>query len=314
MQLSGGKYIQWRNLVWKTFSGYRKSFYFLQTLIFYAIYFTDNVFQMLKDGLGKIKVIDGSLIISRSFPIVSLDFFEDLEEIKGVYTPDVKEEEDVKRTKRKKYALELTENENLQVLFTDSEASKRNSKRSVKIRSQEGKEGDPEQGSAFIHYNPKLCKKEITNLLKSSGMKDPAPIDISYGTNGDKAICSTNKLNLTITTYGDSADLYFTNYQKYLYDKSVDTRQLLKYEINYIEVSEATYKAKNLTKFQGREACGGGDWKTRDEPPSDIETHQHGNAEWPQEQTFIRPLKPFTYYAVYVSTMIGKFSIVTIAD
>ena len=273
-------------------------------LIIYAVYFTDNVFQLLADGLGKIKVIDGSLTISRSFPIVSLDFFEDLEEIRGIHTVDV-------GTKRKNYALELTENENLQVLFPD--ASERANRKNVTISSHKGEDGDKEQGSAFIHYNPKLCRKEITNLLEYSGMRDPDKTDISYGTNGDKAICSTNKLNLTFEIHlwdgldswmegQDTVDLWFTNYQKYLFEKGVDTRQLLKYEINYIEISDETYARKNLTKYQGRDACGGSEWITYDKKPSS----SGSVTTWVEEQSFIRPLKPFTCYAVYVTTMIGK--------
>ena len=90
----------------------------------------------------------------------------------------------------------------------------------------------------------------------------------------------------------------------------MDIRQLLKYEINYIEISKETHERRNLTKFLGRDACGGSDWQTTDHKPSDsYHIDQHGNTEWANEQTFIRPLKPFTYYAVYVTTMIGKTSL-----
>ena len=277
-----------------------------------------DAWELLKEGLGKIKVIRGSLIISRSAPIVSLDFFTDLEVIRNVHIDDGSSDvNDSIETRRTNYALELTENENLRVLFP--EASRRANKKNVIIRSQKGEDAQPERGSASIHYNPKLCKKEIKKLLEYSKMKQPQPIDISYGTNGDKAICSEAKLDLNVVPFHDTCDVFIENYQEVLFNKGIDTRQLLKYEINYREISREVYQAslqadesKKLSKYEKRDACGESDWKISDHKPSGGKGKpvKDGNGgvvmEWVKEQSLLRPLKPFTYYAVYVTTMIGK--------
>ena len=127
--------------------------------------FLGDAWERLKEGLGKIKVIDGALVISRSAPIVSLDFFEDLELIKGIHVKQTESgsNESSGNKIRTHYALELTENENLRMLFPDS-------RKKVIIQTRGGEDGTPEKGSASIHYNPKLCKKEITKLLEHSNM------------------------------------------------------------------------------------------------------------------------------------------------
>ena len=289
-------------------------------------YILGDAFDLLQKGLGKIKTIRGSLIISRSAPIVSLAFFKDLEIIRNVHIDDGSSDvNDSQQTRRTNYALELTENENLRVLFP--EASRRSNKKNVIIRSQKGENAEPEKGSASIHYNPKLCKKEIEKLLQYSEMKQPQLIDISYGTNGDKAICSEATLGLSVVPFYDTCDVFIENYQEVLANKQIDTRQLLKYEINYREISEEVYKAstcngstedgvtceedKRLSKYEKRDACGESDWKISDHKPSGGKpTVKDGTGDvtidWVKEQSLLRPLKPFTYYAIYVTTMIGR--------
>ena len=66
----------------------------------------------LKENLGKVKIITGSLKIKRSFPIMSLDFFESLEMIEGIQPEPARGDEPTN-----KYSLEISENENLQKLF-----------------------------------------------------------------------------------------------------------------------------------------------------------------------------------------------------
>ena len=322
LQLSGGKYL----LIYHLISESKIKFQVPLNALY--LDFTNQIlgdaWELLKEGLGKIKTIRGSLIISRSAPIVSLDFFTDLEVIRNVHIDDGSSDvNDSQETRRTSYALELTENENLRVLFPD--ASRRANKKNVIIRSQKGEDAEPERGSASIHYNPKLCKKEIKDLLRNSQMKEPQPIDISYGTNGDKAICSEATLGLSVVPFHDWCDVFIENYQEVLANKGVDTRQLLKYEINYREISEEVYKAstcdertglcdesKKLSKYEKRDACGESDWKISDHKPSGGKGKpvEDGSGdfkiEWVQEQSLLRPLKPFTYYAVYVTTMIGK--------
>ena len=59
--------------------------------------FTENVVDELEDNLGRVTVITGSLKVSRSFPIVSLDFFKSLREIQGISKYDHDERETQQR-------------------------------------------------------------------------------------------------------------------------------------------------------------------------------------------------------------------------
>ena len=61
----------------------------------------------------------------------------------------------------------------------------------VKITTRNGADGDPQKGKAFIHYNQKLCRKEIERLFTHFNIEDPGEMsaDISYGTNGHKSVC-----------------------------------------------------------------------------------------------------------------------------
>ena len=71
--------------------------------------------ELLKN-LGQVSVITGTLKISRSFPIISLDFFKSLTEVQGITTKD-----SPTSVTKVQYSLEILENENLQKLFpTDS--------------------------------------------------------------------------------------------------------------------------------------------------------------------------------------------------
>lgn len=150
-------------------------------------HFSENVVEELQRHLSRVKTITGSLKIARSFPIVSLDFFQNLEEILGIHPQDSKD--------KKHYSITIMENENLQKLFP-----LRPNGKAVKIKTRNGVDGQSNKGKAFIHYNPKLCSQEIKLLLKNSELEDPGvnSAEISYATNGDKAVCSSNKLNLTV--------------------------------------------------------------------------------------------------------------------
>ena len=145
--------------------------------------------EELHRHLGKVRTITGSLKIARSFPIVSLDFFQSLEEIQGTRIVDTRQD-------KKHFSITIMENENLQKLFPTRPNGK-----NVKISTRNGKEGLSNSGRAFIHYNPKLCPQEIKDLLKKSGLENPGETsaEISYATNGDKAVCSSKKLNVTVS-------------------------------------------------------------------------------------------------------------------
>ena len=86
-------------------------------LILYNNFFPENVVDELENNLGRVTTITGSLKISRSFPIVSLDFFKKLVEIQGVRPAESEAKWD--ELKDSHYSLEILENENLQKLFPD---------------------------------------------------------------------------------------------------------------------------------------------------------------------------------------------------
>ena len=153
------------------------------------VFFAENVVEELQRHLNKVRIITGYLKIARSFPIVSLDFFQNLEEIQGVHPSDSRQD-------KKHYSITIMENENLQKLFSVRPDGKK-----VKISTTNGKNGESGKGRAFIHYNPKLCPQEIKDLLINSNLENPGETssEISYATNGDKAVCSSNKLNLTVS-------------------------------------------------------------------------------------------------------------------
>ena len=254
--------------------------------------FLENVVDELEKNLGKVKVITGSLKISRSFPIVSLDFFKSLKEVQGATTADTVD--------KVKYSLEILENENLQKLFPANS--------NVTITFKNGPDATPQKGRAFIHYNQKLCRSEIKNLLDTSKMEDPGDKspDISYGTNGHKSVCSEEKINLTVADInaGRQLQLVFDNYQKKIAEMRLDSRALLNYEIHYREIDEATYIAKNVTKFGGRDACGNDEWMIDDHPPTSSNI-KNGVETFPEETTIITDgIKPFSYYAIFVTTLI----------
>lgn len=254
----------------------------------------DNVVQELETYLHRVKVITGSLKISRAFRIVSLDFFKSLEEIQGIHAPD--------SMKKKYYSLQILENENLQKLFPRS--------RRVKVTSRMGLGGQIMKGRAFIHENPKLCTSEIQQLLNSSGMIDPGlrSEEISYATNGGKAVCSQKKLNLRVFTVDMVMHFEFDNYQKAIVEEDSENnyRALLGYEIHYREISEAVIKAKNLTKYDGRDACGGDEWKIIDHTPSEPRIGADGNHDYPMETVQLPNTKPYTHYAAFVTTLITR--------
>ena len=88
--------------------------------------------SVLEENLGKIKVIRGSLRITRSKSLVSLHFLKSLEKIEGRSMFDG-------NAAYRGYAIEIIENENLQKLFEEN--------KNISIT-----------GKAFIHYNPRLCR------------------------------------------------------------------------------------------------------------------------------------------------------------
>ena len=106
-----------------------------------------------------------------------------------------------------------------------------------------------------FHYNPKLCLNLIENLLNSSrpiGSTESlrfSETDVSPWSNGDKATCDEQVLNVTVVDRTSfSVLLSWNNFRATL----TDARQLLGYIISYVEAPN-----RNVTFYDGRDACGG---------------------------------------------------------
>ena len=137
-------------------------------------------------------------------------------------------------------------------------------------------------------------------------MEEPNSADVSFATNGDQGVCSRNKLNVTITSMSPRIlMLYFDNYQGVIANDNKDYRALLGYQIHYRKIDRWTFEAKNLTKYEGRDACGGDDWVVIDHMPS-APTIEDGKEAWPREGVWVTPLDPYTYYAFFVTTMLMR--------
>lgn len=176
--------------------------------------------------MSDIEVIEGSLKIIRSYPIVSLSFFKKLTTIRGKYLVN------------DRYALYIIDNHNIQNLFPQN----------VTI----------ETGRLFFHFNSRLCLADIENLMpfvtELQGVKRLAPEDVAPDTNGDKVPCDVSILNTTVRRVRSLGAII--QLQPMMYD---DVRSLLGYVVYYIVAP-----AQNVTLYDGQNACGGDGWKVED--------------------------------------------------
>ncbi|CAJ0964126.1 unnamed protein product, partial [Ranitomeya imitator] len=120
-----------------------------------------NIAAELEANLGLIEEITGYLKIRRSYALVSLSFFRKLRLIRG----DVLEAND--------YAFYALDNANLRQLWDWH-------KHNLTIA----------KGRLFFHYNPRLCLKEIREMVKIVGAENRQDkSDVATKTNGDQASC-----------------------------------------------------------------------------------------------------------------------------
>ena len=88
-------------------------------------------------------------------------------------------------------------------------------------------------------------------------------------------------------------------------------RALLKYEIHYRKISDEIQSnrdkpEKALTKYGGRDACGGDEWTITDHKPSEGTVDPaSGEIKWLGEAESI-PTDKYSWYAVFVKTIINK--------
>lgn len=166
-----------------------------------------------------------------------------------------------KRLESNKYALVIWDNQNLQELWDESQ----------KIR--------VENGRLFFHFNPKLCFFKIERLTT-----DPTLIE-NYETakmsNGDKTPCNVTSLDVRVADIFPNAALL-----SWAPLHLEDERSLLSYVVFYIS---ALYK--NVTLWDGRDACGNDGWLVDD-------VNDFTFTDWISFP--LTKLEPYTQYAYYV--------------
>uniref|UniRef100_A0A665X109 Tyrosine-protein kinase receptor n=1 Tax=Echeneis naucrates TaxID=173247 RepID=A0A665X109_ECHNA len=224
----------------------------------------NNIAAELEASLGQIEEITGYLTVRRAYALVSLSFLRKLRIIRGEHL-----EADT-------YAFYALDNQNLRELWDWS-------KHNLTI----------ERGRTFFHYNSKLCMSEIRKMEELTGTKERnQKNDIAIRNNGDQASCETKLLKFTLikTTY----NMIMLRWEPFW---PLDFRDLLGFMVLY---KEAAYK--NVTEFDGQDACGSNSWAIADvDPPS--RSTEGKKAEDPGH--LIRPLKPWTQYAIMVKTQLS---------
>uniref|UniRef100_A0A8C6Q7F4 Tyrosine-protein kinase receptor n=1 Tax=Nothobranchius furzeri TaxID=105023 RepID=A0A8C6Q7F4_NOTFU len=224
----------------------------------------NNIAAELEASLGQIEEIRGYLSIRRAYALVSLSFLRKLRLIKGEQL-----EGDI-------YAFYALDNQNLRQLWDWS-------KHNLTI----------EHGRTFFHYNSKLCMSEITKMEEVTGTKERnQKNDIALRTNGDQASCESKSLNFThVKTSHNMIMLKWNSFWP------SDYRDLLGFMVLY---KEAPYR--NVTEFDGQDACGSNSWVIADVDPPARSTDGK-KADDPGH--LIRPLKPWTQYAIMVKTQLS---------
>ncbi|XP_076004360.1 insulin receptor a [Genypterus blacodes] len=225
----------------------------------------NNIAAELEASLGQLEEITGYLTVRRSYALVSLSFLRKLRVIRG----EVLEIGN--------YSFYALDNQNLRQLWDWS-------KHKLSIL----------QGRMFFHYNSKLCMSEINKMEEVTGTKDrQVKNEIASKTNGDQASCE-NKV-LKFTTVKTLSDKILIRWETFW---PKDYRDLLGFMVLY---KEAPFK--NVTEFDGQDACGSNSWVIVDvDPPQrpiepDRITAEPGH--------ILLPLKPWTQYAIMVKTQLS---------
>lgn len=108
--------------------------------------------------------------------------------------------------------------------------------------------------------------------------------EVAPNSNGDKTACNVTELEVQITKISHNVVVMMLTPLPY-----EDERQLLGYLLYYMPAPH-----RNVTMFEGRDACGGDGWQVDDVP-------DHNRNATPV--TIIAThLKPYTQYAYYIRT------------
>lgn len=118
----------------------------------------------------------------------------------------------------------------------------------------------------FIHYNQKLCMKEVNQFLDRSRVPKDLRIDhmVSPHSNGNKIVCSEEKLQIEVNPGGPMfLRVAYQNYQHRLEtsNEEVDINALLGYHVYYRELTEQQFEEQNMSKYEGMDVCGGSRWQ-----------------------------------------------------
>uniref|UniRef100_A0A8B9K959 Tyrosine-protein kinase receptor n=1 Tax=Astyanax mexicanus TaxID=7994 RepID=A0A8B9K959_ASTMX len=224
----------------------------------------NNIAAELEANLGQLEEITGYLTIRRAYALVSLSFLRKLRLIRG-------ETQEIGN-----YSFYALDNQNLRQLWDWS-------KHNLTIL----------QGRMFFHYNAKLCLSEIRKMEEVTGTKDRhTKNDIALRTNGDQASCENRQLNFTQIRV--SSKNIMIRWEPFW---PPDFRDLLGFMVLY---KEAPYK--NVTEFDGQDACGSNSWVITDvePPPRATDGNKPGDP-----GCVLMPLKPWTQYAIMVKTQLS---------
>ncbi|KAJ4434420.1 hypothetical protein ANN_22982 [Periplaneta americana] len=256
---------------------------------------------------------DRGLPEDRAFlPLISLNFLRKLRVIHGKtldsgksglsanddsgYNCSANDDSGYNCSANDRYAFVLLDNQNLQELW-DWDTRKED----LRILN----------GRLFFHFNPKLCLYKIEKLKQVAQLPNFTDLEVAANSNGDKVAfvvpfssteskfhChkaqlvlrlfyiimkyvagNVTELHARVTKFDDHAVIIeWDQFEHY------DPRTLLGYVVYYIE---APYR--NLTLYDGRDACGGDGWRVEDMAVNTT-------------ITILPHLKPYTQYAFYVKT------------
>ncbi|KAM3620250.1 uncharacterized protein V6R79_020464 [Siganus canaliculatus] len=225
----------------------------------------NNIAAELEASLGQLEEITGYLTVRRAYALVSLSFLRKLRVIRGEHL-----EADV-------YAFYALDNQNLRELWDWN-------KHNLTI----------ERGRTFFHYNSKLCMSEIRKMEEVTGTKERTQkMDISTRNNGDQASCETKQLKFTLIK--TTSNMIMLRWEQFW---PLDFRDLLGFMVLY---KEAPFR--NVTEFDGQDACGSNSWVIADvdPPPRRSDSKKAENL-----RHLIRPLKPWTQYAIMVKAQLSS--------
>ncbi|KAK9967344.1 hypothetical protein ABG768_001747 [Culter alburnus] len=223
----------------------------------------NDIEEELEASLGQLEEITGYLSIRRAYALVSLSFLRKLRVIRG------------ETLEAGNYSFYATDNQNLRQLWDWS-------KHNLTILN----------GRMFFLHNTKLCKSEILRMEEVTGTKDSiTKNEISIPAYGDQAFCENQVLKFTqIRTTHDKILIKWEPFWP------SDFRDLLGFMVFY---KEAPYR--NVTEYDGQDACGSNSWAIADvyPPPRVTEVNQI------EQGHLIMPLKPWTQYAIMVKTQLA---------